>query len=307
MRIVLLGGNGFIGANLCEVLFAKGHNVRVFDRPRKSHVCSKDVVDQIEWFEGDFLNPLDVRNALQNCDLVFHLVSTTIPKTSNDNLVYDVESNVVATIRMLEEAVKCNIQKVIFISSGGTVYGIPKKLPITESHNTDPICGYGIGKLIIEKYLSYFHYHYGLDYTIFRLSNPYGQYQNPDASQGVITVFLNKALNGEAIEIWGDGSVTRDYIYINDAVDAMVQMLGHQGDERIFNLGSGEGKSINEIINAIQQLVGHHVKRSYVQGRPLDVPVNVLDITRIGRTIGWVPVTSLGDGLRQTLEYLQSR
>jgi len=242
-----------------------------------------------------------VKTALQDCDLVFHLVSTTIPKTSNEDLVYDLETNVSATIRMLQESVKYSAQKIIFISSGGTVYGIPEVVPIPETHRTEPICGYGIGKLAIEKYLALFKHHFGLNYLVFRLSNPYGQYQNPDSDQGVIKVFLSRVLSGKPLEIWGDGSVTRDYIYIDDAVDAMVSMLEYNGDKGVFNLGSGKGQSLNEIIGMIRNLTDLPVEVKYLPGRPIDVPSNVLDISRIKAETGWKPETSLPDGISKLL------
>lgn len=287
---------------MCGPLISEGHHVRVFCRQGAHHVRSFS--DRVERIEGDFLNPDDVSKALQDCELVIHLVSTTIPKTSNDNLVYDIETNVAATIRMLREAVRSSVRKVIFISSGGTVYGIPEITPIPETHRTEPICGYGIGKIAIEKYLALFQHHYGLSYTVFRLSNPYGIYQNPDKRQGVITVFLNRILNGEYLEIWGDGTVTRDYIYIDDVVDAMISMLEYNGDERVFNLGSGKGYSLNEIVETIRDITDLSIKVKYLESRPVDVPINVLDISRIQAAVGWYPKTSLPDGIKKLLRAL---
>lgn len=305
MKVVVIGGGGFIGINLCEALVSQGHAVRVFDRPRAKHTFPSNIARQVEWFEGDFLNSNEVNEALRGCEVVFHLVSTTLPKSSNENPAYDAESNIVASIHMLEAAKCLGVRKVVFNSSGGTVYGIPEEIPIPETHKTDPLCAYGIGKLAIEKYLALFHYRDGLDYFILRMSNPYGPYQQPCADQGAIAVFLSKALNGDTIEIWGDGSVTRDFIYISDAVDALVQMLYYEGPEHIFNVGSGEGHSLNDIIDLMEAVFGHHIKRRYMQGRSLDVPINLLDISRIQKELGWEPKTPLMDGMRCTLNYLR--
>ena len=130
---------------------------------------------------------------------------------------------------MLEVAQKNNIRKVIFVSSGGTVYGIPQEVPIKESHPTEPICSYGIGKLAIEKYLNLFHLLHGMDYCVLRLANPFGERQRVAAEQGAVTVFLDKALRNEEIAIWGDGSVVRDYFYVGDAVSAMTKALAYKG------------------------------------------------------------------------------
>jgi UDP-glucose 4-epimerase len=305
MNITIIGGGGFIGINLCEALVSHGHTVRVFDRPRAKHTVPLDIVKQVEWIEGDFLNTEEVNNALHDCEVIFHLVSTTIPKSSNDNPAYDIETNILGSVRMMEAARMAGVRKIIFNSSGGTVYGIPKEIPIPETHQTNPICAYGIGKLAIEKYLALFHYHGGLDYTITRMSNPYGPYQQPDSDQGAITVFLNKALKGEAIEIWGDGSVTRDFIYISDAIDALVTVLDYRGSEHIFNIGSGKGYNLNDIINSISTVLGNSVKCKYLQGRTLDVPSNVLDISRIRNATGWEPKTHLLDGINSPLIYLR--
>src|SRR4029434_4711286 len=187
------------------------------------------------------LNEEDVTQAVAGCEVVFHMISTTIPKSSNDNPAYDVESNLVGTLRMLEAARKAGVRKVVFASSGGTVYGIPKVVPINESHPTDPICSYGISKLAVEKYLHLYHALHGLDYCILRIGNPYGEGQRPTAAQGAVGVFLYKALHGGVIEIWGDGTVTRDYIYIGDVIQAFLKAMTYSGEHRLFNIGAGEG------------------------------------------------------------------
>lgn len=160
--------------------------------------------------EGDLGNHGLIREALEGIDVVFHLASTTLPKTSNDDPGYDVRSNVVDTIQLLEACVDAGVRKVIFASSGGTVYGVPERLPIKEDHPTNPISSYGIVKLTIEKYLGLFHYLYGLDYAALRISNPYGPYQDPAGQQGAISVFLHRILSGQPIAIWGDGEIVRE-------------------------------------------------------------------------------------------------
>ncbi len=306
MKISLIGGCGFIGKNFCEALVARGHAVRVFDRPGANRKFLSKIMHHIEWIDGDFAHPNEVGEALRDCEVVFHLVSTTLPKSSNENPTYDAQSNIVSSVHLLEAAKRSGVRKVVFVSSGGTVYGIPKKVPIPETHQTNPICAYGISKLAIEKYLAFFHYHDGLDYTILRISNAYGPYQQPWGDQGAIAVFLNRALTGEAIEIWGDGSVTRDFIYISDVVDALLRTLDYRGDEHVFNLGCGQGHTLNEIIDSIESVLGYPLKRRYMQGRALDVPINVLDISRIRKVLGWEPKTSLMDGIWHTLEYLRA-
>ena len=222
-------------------------------------------------------------------EVVFHLVSATLPKSSNDNPVYDVESNVMGTLRLLDIARTNGVRRVVFASSGGTVYGLPHTLPISETHSTEPLVSYGITKLTIEKYLHMYHALHGVDYCVLRLANPFGERQRVSAAQGAVAVFLHRALHGETIHIWGDGSVTRDYIYIQDAIGAFVRALSYQGEQRVFNIGSGQGLSLNEILAAIEKLLGRPVARTYEHGRKFDVPVNVLDISRARELLGWQP------------------
>lgn len=304
MKCAILGGAGFIGSHLAEALLAAGHRVRVFDRPDRDRLGGFAWRHEVEWAEGDFVNPYDTERALAGQEVVYHLVSTTLPKNSNDNPVYDVESNVVGSLNMLGLAVRLGIGKVVFISSGGTVYGVPQEVPIKETHPTDPVCSYGIGKLAIEKYLHLFQVLHGLDYCVLRLSNPFGERQRIASAQGAVTTFLHRALKGETIEIWGDGSVVRDYVYIGDAARALVSAIDYGGAERVINVGSGEGKSLNDILAAIEQLLGRPVERRYAAGRTFDVPVSVLDICRARQALGWRPATPFAEGLERTARWL---
>ena len=164
MRCLILGGGGFIGSFLADRLLAHGHAVRIFERPRVLPHRAFGPKERVEWTTGDFQSTGDLQAAVQGSDAVFHLVSTTLPKGSNDDPIYDVETNLVGTLRLLAAAVRCGVTKVLFISSGGTVYGIPNRIPVSEDHPTDPLVSYGIAKLAIEKYLYLYWYLHGLDY-----------------------------------------------------------------------------------------------------------------------------------------------
>lgn len=306
MKIVVVGGGGFIGSNLTRLLLEQGHEVRVFDRPRIRKVLPEAIDREIEWVYGDFLDISAVSEAVAGCDVAYHLVSTTLPNHSNQAPVYDVESNLIGAMQLMQVLLERAVGRLVFVSSGGTVYGVPRRVPIAEDHPTEPICSYGISKLAIEKYCALYHHlnPESFDYVVFRLSNPYGPYQNPVSAQGAIGVFLNKAIRGEPIEIWGDGSVVRDYLYIGDAVDALSRALKIDGGNRVFNLGSGKGRTLNGIVEAIEAVVGHGVERVYKKARPVDVPENVLDISRIRREMGWEPKVSLEEGLALTKRFL---
>lgn len=296
-----------MGSHLCDALLAAGHTVRIFDRPNLRHYRVFGKHERIRWIEGDFLNADNVTKALAGCDTVFHLVSTTLPRSSNENPAYDVDSNLATTIRMLDAASRAGVGKIVFASSGGTVYGVPQSTPISESHPTDPICSYGICKLAIEKYLHLYHREHGLDYCVLRLSNPFGERQRIAAAQGAVSVFLHKVLYGETIEIWGDGSVVRDYFHVGDAAKAFILAASYQGAPQVINIGSGQGRSLNDILATIETAVRRPVARKYLPARAFDVPINVLDITRARESLGWQPMVSFEDGIAQTLASMKAQ
>lgn len=305
-RCLVLGGRGFIGSHLVDALLERGYRVRCFDRPHMaslgdSHLTNPD----FELYEGDLASEADVAEALVGCDICYHLVSTTLPKSSNADPVFDVESNLLGTVRLLTHAVKFGLKKVIFVSSGGTVYGVPTQLPILETHLTDPVCSYGITKLAIEKYLGLFHHLHALDYTVLRIANPFGERQRTHASQGAIAVFMGKVLRGEPVEIWGDGSVVRDYIHIADVVEALLISIEKSNGEHVLNIGAGRGHSLNEVLDAIEKVTGRLANRQYLPGRAFDVPVSVLSIARAKEALGWSPKVNFEQGLERFAAWLE--
>ncbi|NVN97634.1 NAD-dependent epimerase/dehydratase family protein [Candidatus Nomurabacteria bacterium] len=302
MKSLVFGGNGFIGSHLVDKLLAEGHSVRVFDRYEEHY---RKPLAGVDYLFADFGNRGLLADALDTVDNVFHLINTTLPKTSNDDPAFDVQSNVVETIYLLEQCVAKKIGKVIFASSGGTIYGRPSKLPISEDSPTDPECSYGITKLTIEKYLSLYNHLYGLDYTIVPPSNPYGSRQNPNGIQGAISVFLGKVARNEPIEVWGDGEVVRDYIYVSDLVDGIYNASINTTSNRIFNLGSGSGYSLNQIIEVIRNVTGRNVMVDYKAKRGFDVPRIYLDIKRAETELKWYPVTPLEVGIGKVWEFIQ--
>jgi len=262
------------------------------------------IKDKIEIIKGDFLNHTDLLQVLKGVDYVFHYISTTVPSTAVKDPIYDVQTNVIGAVRLLQLAVASKVKRVIFPSSGGTVYGEPTSLPVHETHALNPMDPYGISKLAIERYLHYFRAAYGLDFMIFRYSNPYGERQSPFGKQGVIPIFLNKIKNDEQPIIYGDGAMVRDYIYIQDAVDATMALLEIRSDEKVFNIGSGIGTSINELLSIMSTVTGKQVVPDYVLSDKQYIQKIVLDISKIRGKTGWQPKTSLEDGIRKTWSWL---
>jgi UDP-glucose 4-epimerase len=304
---LVLGGGGFIGSHLCDTLLKEGYNVRIFDRIGFDKRNISHLIKKIEVLEGDFNNSINIKNSLKNIDYIFHLISSTTPSISMENPFFDVETNLIPTINLLQEASKIKrINKIVFLSSGGTVYGIPNKIPITETHQTVPICSYGIIKNTIEHYILLYQRLFGLNCIIFRLSNPYGERQNPNGNQGVIPVFLNKIILDKKIEIWGDGEVVRDYIYVKDITEVFVDSLKIQTPNSIYNIGSGVGLSLNQLILIMRQVTHKNINVEYKTGRSFDVPINVLDIDLAKKDFNWTPTTDIEEGVDSVFKYLQS-
>jgi UDP-glucose 4-epimerase len=300
-RCLVLGGAGFLGSNLTASLENRDWEIVILDRYYPKHL--DPLGPGVRWLQADFNQIEDWSPHLSGMDYVYHCLGTTIP--SSEDYPFDILTNLLPTVRLLDAAVKAGVKKVVFFSSGGTVYGRPLRLPVAETHPTDPICSYGIIKLAAEKYFQLYHHLYGLDYLIVRLSNPYGRFQNYLGAQGIIAVSLGKLARGEPVHIYGDGSVVRDFIYVEDAISGTLAAFDQPGKNHLFNIGSGEGVSILELMRLQEQVTGVHDHIQYLPTRPIDVPVNVLDIRRIKRTNGWQPKTPLSEGLTCTWDWIR--
>ncbi len=308
MNYLVLGGAGFIGSHVVDALLAAGHQIRVLEHPQSNLDNLAPVRSQIDLCLGDFADtsklPDLLATVLDGVDLVIHLVSTVLPASSNLNPLYDIETNLKNTVILLEEAVKKGVKKVVFASSGGQVYGPVATLPVTESSPTEPLSSYGIIKLSTEKYLKLFYHLHGLDYTILRIANPYGERQRISGSQGAVAVFLGHIRKRQPIEIWGDGSVARDYLYIADLVQAIMQACAVNCSVKLFNIGSGRPLSLNDLIAELIKVSGHSVSIVYKDARSCDSPVNFLDCQLARERLGWEPRVDLQTGLKQTWEWV---
>jgi len=304
-KVLIVGGTGFLGASVASYLISNGAQVRIMSRGHASPVVG--IPCDVEHYVGDFGNSGDVKEALSGVDCVLHFASTTNPKTSESDIMFDIRSNLQSTITLLDACVKAKVKHFVYCSSGGTVYGECESLPVSEKSVCFPISSYGIVKFTIENYIKYFYHRYQIKYSILRLSNPYGIGQLPFSGQGVIGIFLHKILRGEKIQIFGDGQTVRDYIYVKDFCDLCYRVLkSTKHYNKIINVGSGTGTSLNEVVNAVEMALGVKADIEYMPSRNFDVPAIYLDINKAKELYGWEPQTHLYDGVKQTAEWLQS-
>lgn len=302
MKALITGGNGFLGSSLAAGLRAVGTDVRVVDPapPRNDMDWSG-----IDYVRGTLDDTVNLAAALQDVDCVYHLASSTVPSTSNLDPARDVSDNLIGSLNLIAAMRNAGTRRILFFSSGGTVYGDPDSIPVPESHPLRPISSYGVVKVAIEQYLM-MHARLGhLDPLILRPSNPYGPRQSTAGIQGAISAFLGKALTGDVVKIWGDGETVRDYIYVDDLVQLAVTagLSDHTG---IYNAGSGKGYSLNQICAHISQLTGKPLQVDHAPGRDFDVTKIILNIDGAQKSFAWTPQVTLADGLERTWRALQT-
>ncbi|HHS7809898.1 MULTISPECIES: NAD-dependent epimerase/dehydratase family protein [Pseudomonas] len=306
MKITVFGGGGFIGSTIVDRLLLDGHDITVFERPRVARYRNFTESESVRWVTGDLLSKTDVESVVKGAEVVVHLVSTTLPKSSNDDPIYDVQTNLVASLQMIEAMTTHQVGRIVFISSGGTVYGRPCYTPIDESHPTDPEVSYGITKLAIEKYLLMYGKLRNIKPVILRVANPYGERQRVETAQGAVGVFISKVLTGQPIDIWGDGSVQRDFLHVSDVADAFAKAVTYTGTESVFNISSGVGTSLNELVQLIGDAYGAVPSVAYTSGRQFDVPVSILSNKRAQKELNWTPQVSIEEGISRTLKWMRA-
>ncbi|KOA58874.1 hypothetical protein BAAM0499_08660 [Bifidobacterium animalis subsp. animalis MCC 0499] len=308
VNTAIIGGAGFIGTNLA-IHFSNGgsEQITVVDSDSTYFNTLRSLeLPHVSFKLAPFTGSADFDEQVRGQDVVYHLASTVIPGTSNQNIPAELEANIAVTARLLDACVRQNVKKVVFISSGGAVYGKKGTCPIGEDTVTYPISSYGIQKVAIEKLLYLYRYQKGLDYRIIRLANPYGPYQRPNGKLGVVTTFVYEALTNRRLKVYGDGSIVRDFIYIKDAVRGIKNIVDGESDYRVFNLGSGRGTSVNEVVDAIKRTIQEDIIVEHIAGRATDVPVNYLDISRYETIYGRLNPISLEEGIRDTAAFMKA-
>lgn len=295
-NVLVVGSNGFIGKNICRHLQKLGYKIFAADRASKSSHSHFD-----NYFPFDVTTD-NFSSIINDVDSVIYLVSTLLPQPSNQNIEIDITENLIPVIKLLESIRVAGRQiKVIFSSSGGTVYGDHDNL-IPENSALVPKCSYGILKVTVEHYLKLYHDLHGIPSVSLRLSNPYGPGQNINKPQGVVGIFLNKILAHENIEIWGDGSVIRDFVHVDDVANAFSHALAASNGADIFNIGSGVGLSLKDLLTLMFELTETKSEIIYQPPRQVDVTCNILDISKAKRFLNWQPNISIKNGLINLIE-----
>ncbi len=301
MKVLVIGGNGFIGSHIVDELLMNGCHVRIFDRFKEKF---REPLGDVDYRIHEFSDTAAVAEALMGIDVVVHLLSSTVPLTSNMDPIGDIQNNLVGTVNLLQIMKQEGVSRIVYLSSGGTVYGYPQLDPIPETHPLNPICSYGVVKVAIEKYLFMHQHLYSIQPLILRPSNPYGERQGHTGVQGVIGTFLENILNGESIEVWGDGSVVRDFIYVKDLA-ALCRFAVQSDITGVFNAGMGAGNTIRQVIEVIREVTDIDFRPTFRAARSYDVQKSVLDISKAKRTFQWQPEIGLNEGVTRTYDWLK--
>ncbi|WP_422658511.1 NAD-dependent epimerase/dehydratase family protein [Paenibacillus sp. EC2-1] len=303
-KYVVLGGNGFIGRKLVSKL-SEDNYVLVADR---SYSPEFETMKNVSYMKFNFTEEESFEPLLDNADTIIHLVSTLFAKDGTENLAAEVSANVLTTIRLLEDMVGRNAS-LLFVSSGGTVYGEGGGTPALEDDAKHAFCGYALTKTMIENTLELYKNQHGLRYQTVRLSNPYGFMSTSGRMQGLIPIMLNRILHGEPITMWGDGENIRDYIFIDDVVDAIEAVLNYEGKENIFNVGTGVGYSNNEILNLVIEKLSPEKPPliQYSSSRKCDVRKNVLNIEKITKCTRWQPKIGIEEGIELVIREYKTK
>ena len=302
MRALVTGGAGFIGSNIVAELLHKGFEVTVLDDLSSGYLSNLDPYPDVRFLEGDIRDERVVEQSIEGSDVVFHLAASVGNKRSIDNPILDAEINVIGTLRVLEEARKAGVRKVVAASSAG-IFGELKTLPIREDHPVEPDSPYGCSKLAMEKECLAYSKLYEMDVVCLRYFNVYGPNQRFDAYGNVIPIFAFRLLRGETLTIFSDGEQTRDFICVEDVVQANLRAAEADGVSGAFNIASGTRITINGLVELLREASGINPGVSYGPPRPGDVRHSLADITAAREAFGFDPQVDLKDGLRTYMDW----
>ena len=302
MRILVTGGAGFIASHVVDACLAEGHDVAVLDNLSRGN--AENVNPGADFHQADLCVPDGLRAVFERArpDVVSHHAAHVDVRRAVEDPAYDARQNVLGTVSLLELCREFSVGKIVFISSGGAVYGEPESLPVKEDHPLRPLSPYGLSKSVGERYVELYRRLHGLDYTILRYPNVYGPRQDPGGEAGVVAIFSDLIREGRRPTIFGDGSKTRDYLFVGDVVRANLIVTGEPGRGGVFNLGWGKEITDLEVFEGVRDALGSDVEPIYGEMRPGEVDRICLDASRAGAELGWRPEVPFRDGVRRTLE-----
>lgn len=295
---VTVCGAGFIGSHLVQEALAEGLEVSVLDHKP----CPPALQRRVNWVCGEFTDRQVLARALEGAGIAYHLVSTTVPGDDHVEVIKELSDNIFGTIRFIETCAACRVQRIVFVSSA-SVYGQQETTPIPETAQTDPISSHGIHKLTIEKYLLLHRFNHDSDVRIIRLSNPYGPGQNLHGRQGFIAIAIGNVIDDQPILLRDAGSPIRDFIYISDVARALIRVGTAEAAPPVMNIGTGVGFSLGHVIAELSRILGRPLTTTSGHLRHGDIPTSVLDVALARRSVGFVPSTTLSEGLERTLRH----
>ena len=310
MRVLVTGGAGFIGAGLVERLLAEGEEGDVIDDLSTGSLANLGPARTMADGRLSF-HRLDIRHPglgdlvqQRQPEMIFHLAAQADVRVSVENPALDAEINILGSLHVCQAALAAGTRKVVFAGSGGTLYGVPEALPVAETHSRRPVSPYGVAKKAVGDYLHYYKEIQGLDYTVLALANVYGPRQDPHGEAGVVAIFAGKLLAGEVPTIFGDGAQTRDFVFVDDVVDATLHALfTPTPDAGTFNVGTGRETSTARLLEILQEAAGTAIEARQVELQAGELQASALDSSLIERDLGWRPTVVIEAGLQQTFEW----
>jgi len=301
MKVLVTGGAGFIGSNIVDALVNLRHNIFVVDNlstGKKENINPNAVFYGIDITEKEMLESVFKK---VHPEIVFHAAAQIDVRKSVENPQFDGEVNIIGSINVFELSVKYGVKRIVFSSTGGALYGEPSRIPADENTPVEPLSAYGVAKFACEQYLNYFKRLYGLEAVVLRYGNVYGPRQDPLGEAGVIAIFTHRILNNKQPIVYGDGTQTRDYVFVEDVVKA--NLLSINGKEGTYNIGTGIETSVNQLLELFSRITGNALKAEYAPARKGEVSRIALDCEKVKKELGFVPEVLLEEGLRRTVEW----
>jgi UDP-glucose 4-epimerase len=297
-RVLVAGAGGFIGRHVVERFVSEQIDVTGLDL-----FAPPLFVDNIDWIIGSTSDEALFASAVRGVEVVVYLASGSLPASANNDIAAEIDSHVRTTIKAAEICCNADVQTFVFASSGGTVYGLDADVPLKEDCATFPLSAYGVSKLTIEHYLRIISRLHGMRTVALRISNPFGEGQRAVRSHGFVAAAMSAAIKGTTLPIWGDGSIVRDFVYAADVGRAFSAACRYDGPSAVFNIGSGEGRSLSEIVKLVELVCKRAILVEYYPYRKLDVRRNVLDVTQAKNILGWNAEVTLEEGMKKTAEW----